>query len=49
MAKYETIRKNLNTGDIVLLSEKGAISHEIKLFAASKWLHAGMVLNLRDT
>jgi hypothetical protein len=48
MAKYETTRKNLNTGDIVLFSEKGAISHGIKLFTFSKWSHVGIVLRLPD-
>jgi hypothetical protein len=48
MAKYETIRKNLNTGDIVLFSGKGAISHGIKLFTFSKWSHVGIVLRLPD-
>lgn len=49
MAKYETIRKKLNTGDIILFSGKGAISHGIKLFTLSKWSHVGMVLKLPDT
>ncbi len=49
MAKYETIRKNIKTGDIVLFSGKGAISHGIKLFTLSKWSHVGMVLQLPDS
>lgn len=49
MAKYDTIRKNLKTGDVVLFSGKGAISHGIKLFTFSKWSHVGMVLRLPDT
>jgi hypothetical protein len=49
MAKYETLRKNLRTGDLVLFSGKGAMSHGIKLFTSSKWSHVGMVLKLPDT
>ncbi|MCG8427708.1 MAG: hypothetical protein MI754_10175 [Chromatiales bacterium] len=49
MTKYEMIRKALRTGDIVLFSGKGAISHGIKLFTLSKWSHVGMVLKLPDT
>ncbi|GAM65520.1 hypothetical protein JCM19232_5020 [Vibrio ishigakensis] len=49
MAKYDTIRKKLKTGDVVLFSGKGAISHGIKLFTFSKWSHVGMVLKLPDT
>ncbi|WP_207063995.1 YiiX/YebB-like N1pC/P60 family cysteine hydrolase [Motiliproteus sp. SC1-56] len=49
MAKYETIRSKLKTGDIVLFSGKGAISHGIKLFTLSKWSHVGMVIKLPDT
>ncbi len=42
--RYEHIRKGLKTGDIVLFSGKGAISHSIKLVTKSKWSHVGMVL-----
>ena len=46
--KYEDIRENLKTGDIVLFSGKGGISHGIKLFTNSKWSHVGMVLRCLD-
>ncbi len=49
MARYETVRKNINTGDVVLFSGKGAISHGIKLLTLSKWSHVGMALKLPDT
>ena len=42
--KYEDIRKDLKTGDIVLFSGKGVISYGIKLVTKSKWSHVGMVL-----
>ena len=49
MAKYETIRKNFKTGDVMLFSGKGAISHGIKLLTCSNWSHVGMVLKLPET
>ena len=49
MKKYEDIRENLKTGDIVLFSGKGGISHGIKLVTNSKWSHVGMVLRLPDS
>ncbi|MDP8206236.1 MAG: YiiX/YebB-like N1pC/P60 family cysteine hydrolase [Candidatus Electryonea clarkiae] len=49
MVTYETVRKNLKTGDILLFSGKGGISHGIKLFTFSKWSHVGMVLRLPDS
>lgn len=47
--KYEDIREILKTGDIVLFSGKGGISHGIKLVTNSKWSHVGMVLRLPDS
>ena len=45
---YNNIRNELNTGDIVLFSGKGAVSNIIKLFSASKWSHVGMVVKVAD-
>ena len=47
--KYEDIRGSLKTGDIILFSGKGGVSHGIKLFTNSKWSHVGMVLRLPDS
>lgn len=41
--KYEDIRDQLKTGDILLFSGKGGISDGIKFFTVSKWSHVGMV------
>ena len=49
MAAYENIRSKMKTGDIVLFSGKGGISHGIKLFTLSKWSHVGMILRLPDS
>jgi hypothetical protein len=49
MARYNEIRKKIKTGDIVLFSGKGGISHGIKLVTNSKWSHVGMVLRLPDS
>ena len=42
--KYSEIRKNLQTGDIVLFSGKGRISNIIKWFTKSLWSHVAMVI-----
>ena len=47
--KYESIRSQLKTGDILLFSGKGGISEGIKFFTLSKWSHVGMVYRLDDS
>ena len=49
MTKYETVRKKIKTGDLVLFSGKGGISHGIKLVTNSKWSHIGMALKLSES
>lgn len=44
-AKYEDIRGNLISYDIVLFNGKGGVSNAIKWFTRSKWSHIGIVLN----
>ncbi len=46
--RYETIRDQLKTGDVLLFSGKGGISEGIKFFTLSKWSHVGMVYRLED-
>jgi len=46
--KYEDIRSDLKTGDILLFSGKGGISDGIKFFTLSKYSHVGMVYKLED-
>ncbi len=46
--KYEDIRSQLKTGDILLFSGKGGISDGIKLFTLSKYSHVGMVYKFED-
>lgn len=46
--KYDDIRSELKTGDILLLSGKGGISEGIKFFTISKWSHVGMVYRFAD-
>jgi len=46
--KYESIRSQLKTGDILLFSGKGGISEGIKFFTLSKWSHVGMVYRFDD-
>lgn len=46
--KYEDIRNQLKTGDILLFSGKGGISEGIKFFTLSKWSHVGMVYRFDD-
>lgn len=46
--KYQDIRNELKTGDILLFSGKGHISEGIKFFTLSKWSHVGMVYKLVD-
>lgn len=46
--RYQDIRNQLKTGDIILFSGKGGISHGIKFFTLSKWSHVGMVYKIED-
>lgn len=41
--KYQDLRSQLKTGDILLFSGKSRISEGIKFFTLSKWSHVGMV------
>jgi hypothetical protein len=48
-APYPEIRRNLNTGDIVLFDGKGPISVGIKMGCFfSKWSHVGLVIQIDD-
>ncbi|OGR24926.1 MAG: hypothetical protein A2277_16825 [Desulfobacterales bacterium RIFOXYA12_FULL_46_15] len=47
--KYENIRSQLKTGDILLFSGKGRISEGIKFFTLSKWSHVGMIYRFDDS
>ncbi len=44
---YENVRKNLNTGDIVLFSGRSFDSMEIRCATASPYSHVGMVVRRR--
>jgi hypothetical protein len=46
--RYDEIRGQLKTGDIVLFSGKGGISAGIKWGTLSRWSHVGMILNLEE-
>jgi hypothetical protein len=46
MSKYEEIRSQLQTGDIVLFSGKGGMSEGIKWVTFCEWSHVGMVLRM---
>jgi len=48
MAKYDDIRHDIKTGDLVLFSGKGGISEGIKLFTVSKWSHVAMALRVPE-
>lgn len=41
--KYQDLRSQLKTGDVLLFSGKSTISEGIKFFTLSKWSHVGMV------
>lgn len=41
--KYDALRSQLKTGDVLLFSGKSKISEGIKFFTLSKWSHVGMV------
>lgn len=44
MSKYEEIRGQLQTGDLVLFSGKGGVSAGIKWLTFCEWSHVGMVV-----
>jgi hypothetical protein len=46
MSKYEEIRGQLQTGDIVLFSGRGRASQGIKWLTLCPWSHVGMVLRM---
>ena len=46
--KYQELRSDLKTGDILLFSGKGGISDGIKFFTLSKYSHVGMVYRFDD-
>ena len=46
MSKYEEIRGQLQTGDIVLFSGKSGMSEGIKWATFSEWSHVGMVVHM---
>lgn len=48
MGKYDELRGQLKTGDVVLFSGKGLISKGIQWITGSKWSHIGIVLRLDD-
>jgi len=41
--KYQDLRSQLKTGDVLLFSGKSGISEGIKFFTLSKWSHVGIV------
>lgn len=45
---YDSIRNDLDTGDILLYSGTGAISTAIKIGTCSKWSHVGVIVRPRD-
>lgn len=46
--KYEQIRDQLKTGDIILFSGNSGVSKFIRFFSASRWSHVGMVVRIDD-
>jgi hypothetical protein len=46
--KYQALRNQLKTGDILLFSGKSGISEGIKFFTLSKWSHVGLVYRFQD-
>ena len=44
MSKYEELRGQLQTGDVVLFSGKGGVSAGIKWLTFCEWSHVGMVV-----
>lgn len=48
MKKYEEVRGELDTGDIVLFSGSGFISKMIQVFTGSEFSHVGMVVNVKE-
>jgi hypothetical protein len=48
MKKYEAVRGELDTGDIVLFSGTGFVSRMIQMFSGSEFSHVGMVVNIKE-
>ena len=46
--KYNKLRDQMSSGDILLFSGKGRLSQCIKLFSRSNWSHVGTVLKVAD-
>ena len=46
MSKYDEIRSQLQTGDLVLFSGKGGVSAGIKWLTLCEWSHVGMVVRM---
>lgn len=46
--RYDQIRGDLKTGDVVLFSGRGLFSLGIRIGTGSKWSHVGMILRLDD-
>ncbi|MCU7882076.1 MAG: hypothetical protein KZQ66_11060 [Candidatus Thiodiazotropha sp. (ex Lucinoma aequizonata)] len=46
--KYEKIRPNINTGDLILFSGWGPVAFGIKLVTQSKWSHVGMAFKMPE-
>jgi len=45
---YDSIRRNIKTGDIILFAGKGGVSEWIKWFSGSTWSHVGMALRSEE-
>lgn len=48
MSKYEAVRDELDTGDIVLFSGSGFISKIIQIVTKSEFSHVGMVVKIKE-
>lgn len=48
MGRYNDIRDDLQTGDIVLFDGRGFISRLIQIGSGSRWSHIGMVVRSKD-
>jgi len=46
--KYHLMRKDIQTGDIVLFSGKGFFSEQIRKRSGSKWSHVGIAMSLPE-
>lgn len=48
MTEYESLRKKIKTGDVILFSGKSGFSAGIKWMTKSHWSHVGMAIRLPD-